>query len=101
MATQLQVEAGYKLVLSTDEASTLQLWQVATINVDGNILGTVANNLSSWDNGILWHYNMPNHVMQVTETQNPWFRALVNSHIPEHQFYQQCPPKFNRGLNSS
>ena len=45
MATQLQVEAGYKLVLSTDEASTLQLWQVATINVDGNILGTVAQSI--------------------------------------------------------
>ena len=24
---------------------------------------------------------MPIHVMQVTETQHPWFRALVNSHI--------------------
>eukprot|EP00435_Cladocopium_sp_Y103_P058435 s90_g20.t1 len=67
-----------KLVLSTDEALTLQLWQVTTINVDGNILGTVTNNLS-WDNGFLWHYNMPIPVMQVTETKHPWFRALVNS----------------------
>ena len=46
--------------------------------MDGNILGTVANNLS-WDNGFLWHYNMPIPVMQVTETPHPWFRALVNS----------------------
>ena len=78
MATQLQFEAGHKLVLSTDEASTLQLWQVATIDVDGNSLGTVANNLS-WDNGFLWHYNMPIPVMQITANQHPWFRSLVNS----------------------
>ena len=78
MATQLQFEAGHKLVLSTDEASTLQLWQVATIDVDGNSLGTVANNLS-WDNGFLWHYNMPIPVMQIAGNQHPWFRALVNS----------------------
>ena len=56
----------------------MQLWQVATINMDGNILGSIGNSLS-WDNGYLWHYNMPIPVLQVTETKLPWFKVLINS----------------------
>ena len=56
----------------------MQLWQVATINMDGNILGSIGNSLS-WDNGYLWHCNMPIPVLQVTETKHPWFKVLINS----------------------
>jgi hypothetical protein len=60
MATQLQVEAGYKLVLSTDEASTLQLWQVATINVGWQHSGNSGQQsiiLGQWFSVALQHAN--------------------------------------------
>jgi len=47
METQMQVEAGHFLNLTTDEFSTVQLWSITANTTGGNILQKIAN-ATSW-----------------------------------------------------
>ena len=47
METQMQVEAGHFLNLTTDEFSTVQLWNITASTTGGNILQKIAN-ATSW-----------------------------------------------------
>ena len=52
MGTQMQIEAGHFLSLTTDEESTVQLWDVTANTTGGNILQEIAN-ATSWQQGFV------------------------------------------------
>ena len=54
MGTQMQIEAGNFLNLTTDEGSTTQLWDIMANTMDGNILQEIAS-ATSWQPGFIWH----------------------------------------------
>ena len=78
MASQLQIEAGQQMCLTTDEMSSIQIWDVETTTTGGNIIQSIAQT-TSWQQGYIWHYNVPVPIQQVTGPQHGWYPALINA----------------------
>ena len=87
MASQLQIESGQQMRLTEDEIISIQTWDVETVAQDGNVIQAIAQ-ATSWQQGYVWHYNMPIPVAQVTGPQHEWFAALVNA--LEYTGFQAC-----------
>lgn len=81
--TQLQLESGRRLNLTTDEMASQQLWDITTVAENGNVLQQVAIN-TSWQQGFAWMYNQPIPIRQVTDVQHPWYLALINTQDGHH-----------------
>ena len=99
MGTQMQIEAGNFLNLTTDKGSTVQLWDIMASTMDGNILQEIAS-ATSWQQGFIWHYNTPVPIQQVTGPQHMWYRALINGlEYTGTQALNKMTPEVQQHLN--
>ena len=64
--------------LTEDEIISIQTSDVETVTQDGNVIQAIAQ-ATSWQQGYVWHFNMPVPIRQVTGPQHEWFAALVNA----------------------
>jgi hypothetical protein len=87
MASQLQIETGQQMRLTEDEIISIQTWDVKTVAQGGNVIQAIAQ-ATSWQQGYVWHYNVPIPIQQVTGPQHGWFAALVNA--LEYTGFQAC-----------
>eukprot|EP00435_Cladocopium_sp_Y103_P003048 s1784_g1.t1 len=78
MASQLQVESGQQMCLTTDEMSSIRIWDVETTATGGNIIQPTSQT-TSWQQSYIWHYTVPVPIQQVTGPQHGWYPALVNA----------------------
>ena len=78
MISQLQIESGQHMCLTTDEMTSIQIWDVETSATGGSIIQSIANT-TSWQQGYIWHYNAPVPIQQVTGPQHGWYQALVQA----------------------
>ena len=74
MVSQLQIESGQQLCLTTDEMASVQIWDVESMSTGGSILQSIAN-VTSWQQGFIWHYNVPVPIQQVSGPQHGWYQA--------------------------
>ena len=99
MVRQLQIESGQQLCLTTDEMASVQIWDVESMSTGGSILQSIAN-MTSWQQGFIWHYNVPVPIQQVSGPQHGWYQALVNGlEYTGVQAFNKLPAEVQQHLN--